>query len=118
MYKKCTNCILYNQKKRTYSQPLKAEFFFIKDKVDDGEIRIVDCHTKSMWAEVLTKPLQGGAFKSMRAQLMNCSVDYEKSKEGEISSDISSLTGSVAASFQTPQECVENNRKLGRATDR
>jgi hypothetical protein len=106
----------YSSGKKT--KHIKAEFFFIKDKVDDGEMQIIDCQTKSMWADVLTKPLQGGAFKRMRAQLMNCSVDYKESKETQISSNISPLTGRGAAPFQTPQECVENNRKLGRATDR
>ena len=42
---------------------IKAKFFFIKDKVDEGEMRIFDCPTEQMWADVLTKPLQGMAFK-------------------------------------------------------
>ena len=54
---------------------IKAKFFFIKDKVDEGEMRILDCPTEQMWADVLTKPLQGMAFKHMRAELMNCSVE-------------------------------------------
>ncbi len=29
-----------------------------------------------MWADVLTKPLQGAKFRLMRAFLMNCHVDY------------------------------------------
>jgi hypothetical protein len=31
-----------------------------------------------MWADVLTKPLQGLKFITMRAFLMNCSIDYSK----------------------------------------
>jgi hypothetical protein len=54
----------------------------------------------------------------MRAQLMNCSVDYTEDKEREISSNIKSLTGRGTGSFQTPQECVGNDRKLQRVTDR
>jgi hypothetical protein len=34
-----------------------------------------------MWADVLTKPLQGMAFRTMRAQLMNCAINYEDEKE-------------------------------------
>jgi hypothetical protein len=30
-----------------------------------------------MWADVMIKPLQGMAFKVMRAELMNCLVNYE-----------------------------------------
>ena len=29
-----------------------------------------------MWADVLTKPLQGSKFRQMRAFLMNCPIDY------------------------------------------
>ncbi len=29
-----------------------------------------------MWADVLTKPLQGAKFRLMRAFLMNCPIDY------------------------------------------
>jgi hypothetical protein len=31
-----------------------------------------------MWASILTKPLQGTAFKQMCAKLMNCKVNYEE----------------------------------------
>ena len=36
---------------------IKAKFFFIKDKVDLGEIKVKDCPTEVMWADILTKPL-------------------------------------------------------------
>ncbi len=45
--------------------------------VDSGEIRVIDCPAKGMWADVLTKPLQGMAFRTMRAQLMNCAINYK-----------------------------------------
>ncbi len=41
---------------------IKAKFFFIKDRVDDGEIKVINCPTKEMWADIMTKPLQGTAF--------------------------------------------------------
>ena len=40
-------------------QHIKAKFFFIKDKVDDGEVQVLDCPTGEMWADVLTKPYKG-----------------------------------------------------------
>ncbi len=61
--------------KRT--EHIKAKFFFIKDRVDDREIKVLDCWTHKMLANVMTKPLQGMAFKIMRAELMNCPVNYE-----------------------------------------
>jgi hypothetical protein len=56
---------------------IKAKFFFIKDKVDDGEVQVLDCPTGEMWADVLTKPLHGMAFRTMEAKLMNCAIDYQ-----------------------------------------
>ena len=38
---------------------LRQKLFFIKDKVDSEEVKIVDCPAGVMWADVLTKPLQG-----------------------------------------------------------
>ena len=56
---------------------IKAKFFFIKDRIDAGEVKVTHCPTGEMWADVLTKPLQGRAFRLMRSKLMNCSIDYE-----------------------------------------
>ena len=61
--------------KRT--KQIKAKFFFVKDKVDLGEVKITDCRTELMWADVNSKPLQGTLFKVTRDKLMNCGVDYE-----------------------------------------
>ncbi len=57
---------------------VKAKFFFIQDWVDDGEIKAIDCLAEEMWADLLTKPLQGIAFQTMKAQLMNCPINYEE----------------------------------------
>ena len=54
---------------------IKAKFFFIKDRVDTGEIKIVDYSTKEMWADTETKPVQGKGFCIMRLKLVNCPVD-------------------------------------------
>ena len=62
---------------------IKTKFFFIKDRVDDGEIKVVDCPTEEMWADIMTKLLQGTAFRLMRAKLMNCDVNYEDPPEEE-----------------------------------
>jgi len=61
---------------------IKAKFFFVTDKIRDGEIKVVDCPTERMWADILTKPLQGKAFREMRAVLMGCAVDW-KEEESE-----------------------------------
>ena len=42
-----------------------------------GDLEIKYAPTGEMWSDVLTKPLQGQAFKRMRAQLMNVSEKYD-----------------------------------------
>jgi hypothetical protein len=97
---------------------IKAKFFFIKDRVDDGEIKVLDCPTKKMWADVITKPLQGMAFKVMRAELMNCLVNYEdpevetdkdRTKRPVTTPKTVTWKSVVATPFKAPQECVGHN---------
>jgi len=61
----------------------RAKFFFIKDRIDDGEMIVVNCPTEGMWADILTKPLQGKAFRLMRLKLTNCEEDYFENEEPE-----------------------------------
>ncbi len=56
---------------------IKAKFFLIKDSYEAGEIDVRYCLTDVMWADVLTKPLQGQKFRDMRAFLQNCSRSYD-----------------------------------------
>jgi hypothetical protein len=49
----------------------------MNDKIDSRDIRVVHCPTVEMWADVLTKPLQGKAFRVMRSKLMICSEEYK-----------------------------------------
>jgi len=97
---------------------IKAKFFFIKDKVDEGEMQIFDCPTEQMWADALTKPLQGMVFKQMRAELMNCSVEYEEDEERETSQPLKPLPKGGKGSLQAPPECVENSAISRGAMDR
>ena len=63
---------------------VKAKFFLIKDWVDEGEIDVIDCPAEEMWADILTKPLQGMAFKMMRAVPLNCPINYKDEEEAEV----------------------------------
>ena len=55
---------------------IKANLFFIKDNINREEVNIVEFPAGVMWVDVLTKPLQETEFRRMRAQLMNCAMDY------------------------------------------
>jgi hypothetical protein len=46
---------------------IKANYFLIKDYYDAGEIDVKFCPTNEMWADILTKSIQGQKFRDMRA---------------------------------------------------
>ncbi len=56
---------------------IKAKYFLIKDYYESGEIDLCYCPTDFMWADVLTKPLQGQKFRDKQVFLQNCPRDYD-----------------------------------------
>ena len=82
---------------------IKAKYFLIKDYYDAGEIDVKFCPTEEMWADMLTKPLQGQKFRDMRVFLQNCAKNYDddmESKETMKLQDVASL-----------RECVDGPPK-------
>ena len=49
---------------------IAIRYFFVKDRIDAGEIRVEHMPTGKMIADILTKPLQGDLFREMRAALL------------------------------------------------
>ena len=41
---------------------IKAKYFFVRHFYRTGEVDLKFCPTEQMWADVLTKPLQGAKF--------------------------------------------------------
>ncbi len=123
---KSTELLMKNEQfsSRKETKHIRATFFFIKDRIDFGDIREVHCPTEEMWAEVLTKPLQSKAFRVMRSKLMNCSEAYKDSemnnenraqaKDAEKQCNASPVPGrmSLRAPTQTLQECVGGSQFL------
>jgi hypothetical protein len=74
-----------------------------------------------MWADILTKPLQGLAFRTMRAVLMNCLINYEDEEETEVIRSRTNTSNTpvppkktvrennLKTVFHVPQECVGQN---------
>jgi hypothetical protein len=46
-------------------------YYWVKDRVEAKEIEVVYMPTEDMIADVMTKPLQGEAFKRLRDMLLN-----------------------------------------------
>ncbi|KAL7461201.1 hypothetical protein ACHAXS_001624, partial [Conticribra weissflogii] len=63
---------------------IKVRYFFVKDKINSGEADVKYCPKDKMWADVLTKPLQGAEFKKFRAKLMNVPEEYDDSAPFEL----------------------------------
>ena len=59
---------------------INVRYFFIKDKVDQGDIEIVYCPTRDMLGDYFTKPLQGNQFRKFRERILGLS--YAKIQEG------------------------------------
>ena len=52
------------------SRHIDIRYFFIKDRVESGEIKVVYCPTEEMLADFFTKPLQGNLFRKFREVIM------------------------------------------------
>jgi hypothetical protein len=95
--------LLEKNGRTSLSQHTKQKYFLIKDYYDAGVINVKFCPTDQMWADVLTKLLQGQKFRDMRAFLQNCPQDYEDDTEV-----VSPMTPQDVASSW---ECVDENTK-------
>ena len=52
------------------SRLIDIRFFFIKDRIEKGDIKVAFCGTDDMVADYLTKPLQGAVFRRFRDAIM------------------------------------------------
>jgi hypothetical protein len=52
------------------SRHIDIRYFFVKDRVDSGDIKVVYCPTEEMLADFFTKPLQGNLFRKFREVIM------------------------------------------------
>jgi len=55
---------------------IKLRYFFIKQYIDSGEFEITHCPTEMMVADILTKPLQGKLFKTLRDKILGYEKEY------------------------------------------
>jgi hypothetical protein len=95
------------------SKHIKAKYFLIKDYYDVGQVDLRYCSAVEMWADVLTKPLQGQKFRDMHAFLQNCSRDYDddiEQDEDERGRARQSMNHQVKTNASL-WECVEEQQK-------
>jgi hypothetical protein len=65
--------LLEKNGKRSSSQRTRAiniRYFFVTDQVEKGNLRVEYCPTTEMWADYMTKPLQGQLFLKFKKRIM------------------------------------------------
>ena len=70
------------------SKHINIRYFFIKDRVDAGELKVMYLSTNNMISDILTKPLQGELFRRMRNQMMNNGHHDTKMDTGQLNAKI------------------------------
>jgi hypothetical protein len=77
LYQDNTSAMALAQKGYSSSEKTRhvnIRFFFVKDTIESGEVKIEYMPTDELLADILTKPLQGKRFRSLRARLLNLRV--------------------------------------------
>ncbi len=91
---------------------IKAKYFLIKDYYDSGEFDLRYCSADVMWADVLTKPLQGQKFRDMQAFHQNCPRDYDNDVELQTDQLARRLMNQQAKTVASSRECVGEQTNL------
>ena len=73
---------------------INMRYFFITDRVANGEVDIKHCPTNNMLADFFSKPIQGSLFREQRKAILNLEFD--------------DITGYGPGGYKpaTSQECV------------
>ena len=61
---------------------IKIKYFFVTDKIEQGEVVVEHMPTGKMWIDLNTKPKMGRPFRVDRSMIMNCPIDLPASSEG------------------------------------
>jgi hypothetical protein len=90
---------------------IRVCYFFIKDRIGNGDISLKHCPTGDMVGDHFTNPLQGAQFRKFRADIKGVPTEMSDLDMG-LDQDEMTKAG------PSPQECVEEPGKDPRANDR
>ena len=54
---------------------IRIKYFFVTDRVEQGDVKIEHKPTGEMWIDMNTKPKQGTPFRTDRSHMMNCPLN-------------------------------------------
>ena len=77
--------LLENNGKKSSTKNTKhinVPYYFIKDRVETGDVVIENFPTEKMMGDHFTKPLQGALFRKFRAEIMNIPDDLDMGEMG------------------------------------
>jgi hypothetical protein len=96
-----------------HTKHIEVKYYFIKDKVGQGEITIKHCPTDKMWTDINTKPKQGFVFRVFRRHAMGIPTDYrDLDYEGKVPLVLSKVPMLPLTKEQlASQECVGEDAK-------
>ena len=91
----------------------KVKYFYIKDKVNNGEIKIEHCPMGQMWTDINKKPKQGLAYRKFQGHVVGIPTDCnDKNYEGIIPSIPPANSMLLVPKAQKAlHECVGKNPK-------
>jgi hypothetical protein len=74
LYEDNLNCMALVKRGRSNSERTRhvsIRYFWVKERIDNGELVVEHLRTELMHANILTKPLQGSQFRAERRALTN-----------------------------------------------
>jgi hypothetical protein len=83
---------------------IRVRYFFIKERVSNGDITLKHYPTGEMLADHFTKPLQGALFRKFRAEIQGIPLNIN---EAELGWDREERCENTVSADPSPQECVE-----------
>ena len=64
---------------------IKMKYFFVIDKIEQGEVVVEHMPTDKMWIDVNTKPKMGRPVRVDGSKIMNCPIGLPKSSGSALS---------------------------------
>ena len=94
-----------SRSKRT--KHIRIRYFFIQDKINQGEISIEHRPTDQMWIDINLKPKQGQLFRQFCSKLMGVPEDYN---DDDYKQAHQITVKALIRASSSPQECVGERR--------
>ena len=121
LYQDNMSAMLLEKNRKKYStkntKHINVRYYFIKDRIETGDVVIEHFPTEEILEDNFTKPLQGALFRKFMAEIMNILDDLDM---GDMGMDGKVLKRGITCKLHNetdpgfPQGCVGGCGKVGR----